>query len=270
MIKFTTENHQYKSIDPNEDINWLSVTKFIALFKPKFDEVTASEKASKNKKSKWYGIPPVEIRNIWEKEKDRSISTGSFYHEQREIDVLGVDSIKRNGIDLPIFAPIIQDNIKYAPTQRLVQGIYPEHLAYLKSAGICGQADRIEVFADVVDVFDYKTNKEIKKEGFRKYDGTVDKMYGPCAHLDDCNYSHYSLQLSVYMYMILKHNPNLKPGKLVLQHVKFKKERDDEYGYPIYFKDSNGDPVVHEVVQYDVRYLEKEVIGMINHLKLNK
>ena len=124
---------------------------------------------------------------------------------------------------------IIQDNVKHAPIQRLSEGIYPEHFVYLKSAGICGQADRVEVIQDTVDVVDYKTNKRIDKESYKDWQGISKKMLGPLAHLDDCNYNHYSLQLSLYLFIILKHNPRYKPGRLILQHVIFEKESENKY-----------------------------------------
>ena len=43
----------------------------------------------------------------------------------------------------------------------------------------------------------------------------------------------------------------------------------DEYGYPIIAKDAAGDPIIKEVIPYDVPYLKKEVIRMIKHLKTN-
>ena len=51
--------------------------------------------------------------------------------------------------------------MKKAPDQKLADGIYPEHMTYLKSASLCGQADRIEVINGKVNIYDYKTNKEI-------------------------------------------------------------------------------------------------------------
>jgi hypothetical protein len=35
--------------------------------------------------------------------------------------------------------------LKIAPNQKLDPGVYPEHMVYLKSAGICGQSDLVEV-----------------------------------------------------------------------------------------------------------------------------
>ena len=69
------------------------------------------------------------------------------------------------------------------------------------------------------------------------------------------------------MYMILKHNPILTPGKLTLQHVIFEKEGSDKHGYPITKYSEEGDPVVKEVVKYEVPYLKEEVLTMINWLK---
>ena len=269
-VIFRAENHKYESLDPEEKIDWLSVTSFVGLFKPKFDPVDRSIKSSKNKKSKWYGIPPEEIRKVWSKETDRAVSAGTFYHDERESDLTEIDTIERQGVALPIVKPIYIDNVKHAPVQKLSPGIYPEHFIYLKSASICGQSDRVEVVRDIVDIIDYKTNKEIKLSGYKKWDGTIEKMLGPCAHLDNCNFNHYALQLSTYMYMILKHNPQYNPGKLVLHHVIFKKESEDEYGYPIIQKDSTGRPIVESIVPYEVPYLKTEVRNMINWLHDNR
>ena len=121
----------------------------------------------------------------------------------------------------------------------------------------------------MVDVIDYKTNKEIKKNGFVNWEGKSQKMTGPLSHLDDCNFNHYALQLSTYMYIILKHNPQYKAGKQMLHHVIFEKEAEDEFGYPITKKDSSGNPIVKTVVPYEVPYLKSEVIAMIDYLKNN-
>jgi hypothetical protein len=269
-VIFKAQNHKYESLDPNERIDWLSVTTFVGSFKKKFDPVAQSIKSSKNKKSKWYGMDPNEIQAHWAQEGERAVSAGTFYHDQREADLVEIETIERQGKAIPIIKPIFQDGVKHAPVQRLTEGIYPEHFVYLKSAGICGQSDRVEVVRDMVDIIDYKTNKEIKKQGFKNWEGKVEKMLGPCAHLDDCNFNHYALQLSAYMYMILKHNPQLKPGKMMLHHVIFEKEGEDKFGNPIIKKDSKNEPIVKTVVPYEVPYLKSEVRNMIEWLHENK
>lgn len=267
MITFKPEEHKYESIDPTEKIDWISVTKIVSKFKKPFDAEIQSIKSSKNKKSKWYGMTPEAIREAWGNETTRAVTTGSWYHEQRESDILKFESLQRMGLDLPIYRPFIKDGIKTAPIQKLDNGIYPEHMMYLRSAGICGQADRVEIVNGQIDIYDFKTNKKIDQNSYVSWDGISAKMLDPISHIEDCNLQHYSLQLSFYMYMILKHNPNLKPGVMFLHHILFETEGEDDYGYPINKKDENGDPIVKEVVPYAVPYLRDEVISLINYIK---
>lgn len=267
MIIFKPQDHKYESIDPSENISWTSVTSLVGRFKNHFDAPSQALKSSKNKKSKWYGLDPQLIQDIWKNETTRAVEAGSWYHDQRENELLQHDSLQRMGIDLPIIKPIYENGIKKAPVQKLEDGIYPEHMVYLKSAGICGQADRIEIVGNQVDIYDYKTNKEIKKQSYKSWDGITTKMAHPLSHLDDCNLIHYSLQLSIYMYIILKHNPRLRPGVMFLHHIIFETDGEDQYGYPINSKDYEGNPIVKEVVPYAVPYLKEEVISLINYIK---
>jgi uncharacterized protein with HEPN domain len=266
---FREEGHSYKSIDPNEEINWTSVTSVINLFKEPFDAKLQASKSTKNKKSKWYKIPSEDILEIWNKESNRAMSLGTFYHNQRELDLIGLDTLTIDGQALPIIPPKIIDDLKYAPEQKLIPGIYPEHFVYLKSAAICGQADYVEVIGNKVNIIDYKTNKEIKKRSWKNWEGIHKTLNAPLKHIEDCNLKHYNLQLSLYMYMIIKHNPKLKPGKLALQHVIFEKEGENKYGYPITKYQENGDPIVKDVVSYELPYLKTEVLTIIKHLKNN-
>tara|TARA_R110001632_G_scaffold78878_1_gene176796 strand:+ start:3309 stop:4136 length:828 start_codon:yes stop_codon:yes gene_type:complete len=265
-LKFTAENHKYETPD-KPDFKWLSVTSAISLFKPPFDKDGIAKKSSKNKKSKWYGMSPDDIIKVWDNENKRALKLGSWYHDQREQELIACDTLQRNGIDLNVIRPLEQDGIKLAPSQSLVAGIYPEHMVYLKSAQLCGQADRVEVVGNIVNIYDYKTNKEIKSKGYSNWEGKVNKLSGPLSHVDDCNLMHYALQLSIYMYIILKHNHSLKPGKLEIHHIKFEVEEKDKNGYPIVAMDAAGDPLVKEVVPYDLPYMKKEVNNIIKYIK---
>lgn len=268
-VTFTAEDHKYQSLDPDDRITWLGVTTFVGMFKQKFDPIAQSLKSSLNKKSKWYGMTPEEIQSHWASETNRAIGNGSFYHDQRESDLLAIDTIQRQGVNIPIIKPIIMDGIKYSPVQRLTEGIYPEHFVYLKSAGLCGQADRVEVVRSIIDIIDYKTNKELKKESFKNWEGKYQMMTGPCEHLQDCNFNHYALQLSAYMFIMLKHNPTYKPGKLTLHHVIFEKTGEDKFGNPILARDERGETIVKTVIPYEVPYLKNEIRSMLIWLQDN-
>tara|TARA_R110002020_G_scaffold107192_2_gene249132 strand:+ start:21386 stop:22204 length:819 start_codon:yes stop_codon:yes gene_type:complete len=267
-IRFKEEGHVYESIDQDK-INWLSVTSFIAKFKPKFDRDGQAVKSSKNKRSKWYGMTPKEIISAWDGETERAIKLGNWYHNQRETDMLDLKTIGRHGVEVPIIKPLVDDDgIKLAPVQKLEEGVYPEHLVYLKSLGLCGQADLVEVVNGYINITDYKTNKEIKTKGFTNWEGITNKMYRPVNHLDDCNLNHYNLQLSIYAYIIKKHNPKLKIGKLTIQHVKFKQVGEDTNGYPIN-EHVDGEPVLENIKMYELPYLKDEIRSIVMWLKDN-
>ncbi len=265
---FKPEHHEYISLN-EENIPWISVTSFISHFKPKFDAPTQAVKSSKNKKSKWYGMTPEDIQQAWINEANRATGLGTWYHNQRESDLCELETIERDGVSIPIVKPIEVEGIKYAPNQKLEDGIYPEHLVYLKSAGLCGQSDLVEVVNGYVHITDYKTNKEIKTEGYTNWEGITSKMYAPVNHLDDCNLKHYNLQLSLYMYIILKHNPKLKPGRLTIHHIKFEEAGRDKYDNPISALDPYGEPILQDIIKYEMPYLKEEVIKLINELKAN-
>ncbi len=265
-ITFKEKGHTYESNDQDK-IDWISVTSLVSMFKEPFDGKTQAKKSAKNKRSKWYGMTPKEILDAWENEKNRAIKLGNWYHNQREADILDFKTIEKDGIEVPIIKPIVKENgVKLAPEQKLSDGVYPEHLVYLKSAKICGQADVVEIVNGVININDYKTNKEIKEKGFTNWEGITKKLYKPVSHLDDCNLNHYNLQLSIYAYIIKKHNPKLKIGKLTIQHVKFKQIGEDENGYPIN-EHINGEPILEDITMYDLPYLKSEVISIINWLK---
>jgi len=267
ILKFTPHNHKYTSDDP---INWLSVTSFISNFKQPFDADTIAAKSAKNKRSKWYGMTPEEIKAAWKNEANRATTLGTWYHNCRESDICSFETMERHGNTVSVFKPIEKDGIKYSPNQKLTDGIYPEHMVYLRSAGICGQSDLVEVIDGCVHITDYKTNKEIKLEGYTNWEGITQKMNPPVNHLDDCNLNHYALQLSMYMYIILKHNPKLKPGTLTIHHILFEEAGRDKFDNPITALDSNGDPIVLDIVQYDLPYLKKEAIDLIHWLEDNR
>lgn len=267
-IVFNADDHSYVSVDPNDQIKWTSVTTLVSSLKKPFDAKKVAEKVSKNKKSKWYGVEPKLIVQIWDNEATRATTLGTFYHNQRESDLCSFASIEREGVTVPVFKPYEGENgLKIAPLQKLEPGVYPEHMVYLKSAGLCGQSDLVEVVNGRVNIIDYKTNKEIKTESFKNWEGMTEKMLDPVQHLDDCNFNHYALQLSVYMYIILKHNPKLQAGKIFIHHIIFEVDGEDQYGYPISKLDINGEPIVKEVIQMPVPYLYDEVISIINFMK---
>ncbi len=272
-VIYKEKGHVYESLNEDlekDQIKWTSVTSFVGLFKPKFDREGQAKKSSKNKRSKWYGMTPKEITDAWDNETKRAIDLGNWYHNQREENLCEFNTIERDGTEVPIIRPITDDNgIKIAPEQKLKDGVYPEHFVYLKSLGVCGQADLVSIVNGKINILDFKTNKEIKEKGFTNWEGITSKMYNPVSNLDDCNLMHYNLQLSLYVYIIKKHNPKLKIGKLEIQHVSFEKEGENKFGYPITKYNDQNEPIIKEIKMYELPYLKDEVNSLVMWLKDN-
>lgn len=92
----------------------------------------------------------------------------------------------------------------------------------------------------------HNTNKKIETKSF--FDNKSKKnitMKFPLNNIQDCNYWHYTLQLSTYAWMLQKYNPEFEIEDLVLVH----------------FDHSDNMTVYH------LPYLKEEVVKMINHFK---
>lgn len=106
----------------------------------------------------------------------------------------------------------------------LENGIYPEYLISRTSEDgvlkIAGQIDLLIKQGNEITILDHKTNAELKfKSGFDTKTKSSAKMKYPLNHLDDCNMTHYQLQLSTYAWMIQKLNPDFVIKDLVINHI---------------------------------------------------
>lgn len=88
-----------------------------------------------------------------------------------------------------------------------------EQMVYDKELGLAGTLDAVLVEEDLkkVSLLDWKTNKSIKIKGTKRKGNAISKA------LPDCNYSYYTLQLSLYAYMLERQG--LEIDKLYLVHL---------------------------------------------------
>ena len=92
----------------------------------------------------------------------------------------------------------------------------------------------------------HNTNAKIDQKGF--YDSKLrqtKKMKFPLTKLDDCNFTHYTLQLSLYAWMLQRINPDFVIKDLIINHY-----------------DHNGNNTL-----YHCQYLKKEVELLLKHYK---
>ena len=132
----------------------------------------------------------------------------------------------------------------------LEKGVYPEFLVSLKSSDgilrVAGQIDLLIKDGNDIIIADYKTNKEIKKHSyFDKNKFSRIMMKYPLNNREDCNFYHYSLQLSTYAYLLQQIKPELNIKKLMLIHI----DHDDK------------------ITEYTVDYLKNDVERMLKHYK---
>lgn len=132
----------------------------------------------------------------------------------------------------------------------LPYGVYPEYLISRTSPdgilNLAGQIDCLVKNGNEITIIDHKTNAEIRtKSFFDSVKKSSTKMKYPLNKLDDCNFYHYTLQLSTYAWMLQKINPNFVIKDLILNHY------DHEGNNTLYHCD----------------YLKHEVEMMLAHYK---
>lgn len=72
-----------------------------------------------------------------------------------------------------------------------------------------------------IHITEYKSSKNLNRTYTYKYPlGTITNYYSnPISHIIDCNFSHATLQASMYMYFVWYYNKHLKPGTITIKHI---------------------------------------------------
>lgn len=184
----------------------ISTTGLIGKYENHFDSETISEQVA-NKR----GISQQEVLEEWRIENLHSTIKGSMVHEFAQSLWEG----KEYKFDYSNIPPEIDiDRLKADINKLIPQAInfYNDYKDMYELIGCeiylgdeefdeCGATDQIlyNKYTGGIVIIDYKTNKEIKKESYKHK-----KMLIPLHKYDDCNYIHYSIQLSGYKYKFEK------------------------------------------------------------------
>lgn len=165
----------------------------------------------------------IALQNIlaeWDDKRETACTRGTEIHLKYELKTLEQDyaPLKKFGFkgfdDYSIDTSNVIKEGKYVIPEMLISRISEDGVLR-----IAGQADLVIVEGNKFYVLDYKTNREIKTKSFfdRKKRSSTRMKY-PLNNLDDVNFWHYTLQLSLYAWMILKANPHMELGGLYLLH----------------------------------------------------
>ena len=122
----------------------------------------------------------------------------------------------------------------------LERGVYPEFLIAVTSRDgilkVSGQIDCLIKNGNEVTLLDWKTNAEIKKESYYNRSTKQHQMMKfPLNNIQDSNYWHYALQLSLYAYLLQTLRPEFVIKGLKLIHID-REQKETEYEVP-YLKD---------------------------------
>lgn len=262
-IKFIESSHQYIS-DKGELI---SVSKFFERFKPKVNWfLVAKKKAAKMTKE---GTPTTaaELMKKWENKRNQSARIGTAVHSIKERDmVCGMMDPRYYGVECNVQQSISLGDAKYSSSisELANNTIYPELMIYDLENMICGQSDKVIIAKNKINIWDYKTDQEIKFKGFSSEWTPAARLLGPLSKLEDCNGNHYAIKMSLYMYLLWKANKGrFKPGEIVIEHLHLKRDPNND-NLPVLI---DGRPIILKTEKIKLPYLKKEVMAMLKTLK---
>ena len=123
-------------------------------------------------------------------------------------------------------------------------GIIPELKIYNHKYKIAGMSDQPCFNLPYFSINDWKTSRVINKEN------KFGKMLYCLSHLDDSNFNHYNIQLSLYAWMLEQYGYICE--NLGITHILF-----------------NNDNSPSHHVYYPMKYLKKEVEDMLEYYDKN-
>jgi len=232
-IQFIEDGHKYL-LKSNPDVEFTSCTTFIDYFFEKFDRIGIANNLTATN-DKYIGMTPQELVNIWDGQTNR----GSQVHKEIE------DYLKLGKKPKDIKS---KQAIKWINNiDRDRYEIISEAVIYSEEIKIAGTVDLIMIDkrTKMIDLYDWKTTKVIKQNSF---EGKMGRKKAT-SKLMDCNYNHYTLQISLYRYILEKYY-GLTVNKLTMLHL----NGIDVVTYKLdYMKD-----VLEEMLKYDRAILAEE------------
>ncbi|MFM9826728.1 hypothetical protein [Flavobacterium sp.] len=222
-ITFTDHDHKY--VDKNGNV-LISVSQLLSKYSEKFDPNGHILRAC----AKRDGIHPNELQKKWNKKRDDACDLGTRVHEQLEYLFLN-NQVDESAPDKDIIQQF--SKIEFNGT------VFPEILVFSHEIGLAGQSD-IAVYNKKdhsVAIQDLKTNAEIYTKKVYK------NLLYPLNHINDTKIDKYSLQISLYCYLL---------------EIKGFKIREDELC--LYWINPE-----RKVEIIPIKYLKKDVKKLIKH-----
>ena len=224
------DSHIYH-LPSDSSVEFESVTTFIARFFEKFDALAVATKLVKNSPK----YMDMTVQEVLEKWKGSAIH-GTVVHEEIENYIL--NQVKPSE---PKAIHGINWLGRYVKNKKFE--LMTEKMVYSKELGLAGSIDMlVKIDDDKYIVMDWKTNEKLTFKSFNKKRG----IHEITKDIDDCKFNLYSLQLSLYRY-ILERYYNLNVVDQLIIHLK------------------DNDVVCHEAVYYQSHMIEFANLLKENH-----
>lgn len=228
-VIFNDKDHTYTCVKTGEKLT--SVTRLVHRFSHSFDPDGSILRRCAAKR----GISPEDLKKEWEAKRDSAANRGTKIHASVEYYIKNKEIKKDENED------IVQEFAKIKFAGELNSEVRLWDLNYK----IAGTADIIEVLDDnKINIWDLKTNEEIKKKSFFSKGKPPIMMLPPLDRFPDSNFYHFTVQLSIYGFIL------------------------DKLGYWI-----NNlailwiNPISREIEHMDVEYARKEAQSILGSLK---
>lgn len=190
-ITLIEDVHRYE-LDDDPEFEFTSCTTFVDYFFEPFDRIGIANRLTSTHRN-YTHMTPQELVEKW----GSIAEEGTFIHS--EIEKFIKDSSEPTHNKSLLGTDWLESNLI---NQSHIQ-LFPEVIVYSKELKIAGTIDLI-IFDEKINEYkliDWKTNKKIDLESFNFKMGT----HNATSHLMDSNYYHYSLQLSLYRYLLEKY-----------------------------------------------------------------
>ena len=201
-ITLDEATHKY-NLESDPSIDFTSCTTFIKYFFKAFDSIGIANNLVANHPN-YIGMSPQELAEVW----DKKAEVGTLVHN--EIDKY-IKNDETPSLDKSILAVNWLNNYLNNDSQ-----IYSEVILYAKTLQLAGTVDLLvyNKSTNLYEIFDWKTSQKIDKNSYGNKMGTTKAT----SKLMDCNFILYSLQLSLYRY-ILEEYYNISISKTTILHI---------------------------------------------------
>lgn len=190
QLHFDPVEHRYTYLPDGRE--FISVT---TLVEGCFEQFDADYWAPRKAGTRGYeGMTPEMVKRLWEERGRQARDLGTQMHARIERHYLGEEQDPGAATD-PCFLQFAEFTRNWQ-----LQPLATEWRIFDEEHGVAGTLDFLCTYGGKIYIYDWKrSSKVVNKFGIPVTSDRYGKTgYGPAAHVADCSYQHYALQLSIY------------------------------------------------------------------------